>query len=454
MIFRKYDIRGIYPKDLNREIAYKITLAFTNLFPQMKKIVIGMDVRKNSPEIRKGVLAGLITQKKKIIDLGITSTPLLYFSICHYQNDGGIMITGSHNLPKWNGLKLQLKNAYPIFQKDLEKIKSKVLFGNGLHPEQYPKSTKEPDCQLLNPSKNYLDYILKKISLKKPLKIIIDSGNGTTGLLPEKIFKKLGCQVKTLYPEPDGNFPNHNPPDPYLKKNLRDLKKEVLKEQADLGFAFDCDGDRIGIIDRKGREIQGNQYLIIFARDALKKKKGIVVCDIRSSEALLEDIKKNNGRPVFAPGHHKAVLDKIIEKKAVFGGETTGHLYFPLEHYLIDDPIFASCKMAEIVSQNEDFTKYLDSLPKYYANREIFIKWPDETKYQTIDKLIEYLKKKKIKFINVEGARILFDQGWAIIRAANTSPYLKIKFEGRTKQALKKIKKETISLIKEIGINL
>jgi len=447
-IFRTYDIRGVYPGDFNLEFVYNLGLAYANLFPQVKKAVVARDVRTSGKEFKKYLIDGLLAGGINVFEIEeIVPVPLLYFSICHYRLDGGIMITASHNPKEWNGFKLHLKDAYPVFRENLDKI-SYLIKNNQLKKAEQPGKIEK-----LKPVDNYINYLTDKIELKRPPKVVLDSGNGSCNYLPEKIFKKLGCGVETLFGEYDDNFPNHMP-DPYLKENLEDLKKEVLNKKADLGFGYDGDGDRIGIIDNQGKIISGDRYLMMLARECLKVKKGSVIFEVRTSQAVLEDVKNNGGWTDFSVCYHAAVLDKIIENKAVFGGETTGHVYFPLDYYLYDDAIFASLKIAQIASRVDNFGQYAASLPHYYPSPEVFIDYPDETKKQAIERFINLLKKRRYNFIDVDGARIIFDSGFALVRFSNTSPMIKIRFEGKTKEDLAKIEKEVVPLMAEADINL
>jgi len=447
-IFRIYDIRGVYPGDFDREFAYNLGLAYANLFPDAKKVVVAKDVRGSGEELKKHLVEGLLDGGINVFEIEeIIPSPTLYFSICHYHLDGGIMITASHSPKEWNGFKLKIADAYPVFRGNLDKI-FQLIENN-----QLKKAERPGNIEKLTPIDDYFNYLVNKIRFKKPLKIIIDSGNGSCNYLPEKIFQKLGCEAETLFGEYDDNFPHHLP-DPYLKENLEDLKKRVLDKKADLGFAYDGDGDRIGIVDKQGRIISGDQYLMILAREVLKIKKGPVIFEVRTSQAVLEDVKNNGGWTDFSVCYHTAVLDKIIENKAVFGGENTGHVFFPLDYYLYDDAIFTSLKIAQIASEVDNFSQYLDSLPHYYASPDVFIDYPDETKKQAVERFINLLRERNYSFIDVDGSRIIFDNGWALVRFSNTSPMIKIRFEGRTKEDLIKIEKEVISLMEEADIKL
>ena len=445
-IFRTYDIRGIYPQQLNEKIAFQIALSFVKVYPQVKKIVVAYDARLHSLPLAKAVIEALINQGREVIDIGLAPDPLFSFTLFHYKFDGGIMVTASHLPPEYNGLILNVKGK-GVTKENLEKIKQEVM--KGVSPEK----TKKGKLVSLNPEKDYILYVSKKIRLKKPLKIIFDSGNGAMNYLPEKVFKKIGCKVKTIFGEPDGNFPNHLP-DPYLEENLKDLKEQVLKEGFDVGFAFDGDGDRVALVDRKGRRVLEDYCLLLLAKHVLKQKRGPVVHGVRVSEIFLKEMKKMGVKTYFSVCHHNAIIEKIEKVRAVFGGEITSHYFFPRDYYLTDDALFSSLKLAEVVSQFEDFADYVDTLPKIFVSPEIFIKTSDEEKFLIIEKLKNYLRKEKIDFIDVDGARIQFKNGWALARASNTSPYIKIRFEGKTKKDLIAIKKRALKIFQKGGLRI
>lgn len=450
-IFRAYDIRGIYPTELNEKVAKLIALAYVNLYPYAQKIVIAHDPRLSSPPLAKTIIDTLTQTGKEVINIGIAPDPLFYFSIFHYQFDGGIMVSGSHNPKEYNGLTLHIRKpgeavSKDVIGEDLERIK-KIVIGE----EKLNFLQKLGKITSFDPSEDYINYLTKRISLKKPLKIIIDSGNGACGFLPEKVFKRFGCQVQTLYGEFDGNFPHHLP-DPYLKENRKDITEKVQALRVDLGFAYDSDGDRVAPIDNLGRLVDGDSCLLLLARKILKKKKGPIVHCMRVSKAFLDEMKKQNVKTYFSISHHSAIIDKIIETQAIFGGEITFHFLFPQDYYLCDDAIFASLKIAEIASEHENLAGYIDRLPKYFASPEVFINSTDEEKFKIIERLQIYLRNNNYDFIDVDGARINFLHGWALIRASNTTPIIKCRFEGETKEDLIEIQKKALAIFKKVGI--
>ena len=447
-IYRAFDIRGIYPEDLNYETAYKTALAYHKVLPAIKTVVVGQDVRASSDEVKKGFIDGLVKSGKKVIDVGQVPVPVVLFANTHYKYDGGVMITGSHNPAKYTGIKIHKADAYPVYGDELAKIRDCVV-NNDLPVEVPGGSVEEKD--VIN---DYIRHTAKNIKLKRPLKIIIDSGNGVTGYLPEKIFKQLGCEVKTLYGDFDSSFPHHLP-DPYEEENMQDLIKEVIKEKADIGIGYDGDGDRIGVIDRTGRMTTGDENLLMLAREVLERHKGTVVCETRTSMAFLEEMKVKSVDVVFSIGFHTDVLNNILANEdAVFGGETTGHIYFPKDNYLYDDAIFASLKMAKIASEQEDFSAYIASLPKYAKSPEIFIKSEDSAKQQLVDNFVNLVKEKGWEFIDVDGARVIFPEAWAAVRISNTTPLIKAIFEGKTREDLREITEKILPLMAEAGIKM
>lgn len=433
-MFRAYDVRGIYPDDLNYETSYKAALAYHKLLPDIKTVVIGQDVRESSDEVKKGFVDGLVDMGKEVLDVGRVPVSVVLFAGCHYKLDGSIMITGSHNPKQYTGIKIHRENAYPVYGDDLAKMRDWVV------SDDLPKKVKGGSVAERKIDDDYIEHTTKNIKLARSLNIVIDSGNGVTAYWPEKIFKKIGCQVKTIYGEFDSNFPNHLP-DPYEVENMQDLIKEVKSEGADLGIGYDGDGDRTGFIDEKGRMATGDEVLLILARQALKKyKKGSVVCEMRTSNAFLEEMATKGVEVHYSVGFHTAILNQILaHDDAIFGGETTGHIYFPKDNYNYDDAIFASLKLAEIVSEHKSFAEYVASLPRYALTPEIFIDTDDAIKQSKVEKFVKVVKSKGLEFSDVDGARVKFPNGWGLVRMSNTTPFIKTKFEGKTKKDLAEI---------------
>ncbi|MBT3356492.1 phosphomannomutase/phosphoglucomutase [bacterium] len=446
--FKAYDIRGLYPEDVNEEVAYKTGLAYANFLKDAKKIVVGVDFRHSSPALKEALIEGLTDGGKDVVDIGEVPTPILYFGIAHYKYDGGIEITASHNAGEYNGIKLQKEKALPIYgENGIYDIRDAVL-SNDLH-----KAKEKGSVETKEIVGEYMDYLVSKIQLKRSLKIVIDCGNGACGFIPEKIFKKLGCEVETIFGEPDGDFPNHIA-DPYREENMQDLKKKVLESGADIGIAFDGDGDRVGLIDKRGRIISGEHQLMLLYRRVLKEVKGKIVMEVRTSKVALGDIEKHGGEPVMAVAGHAYVLDSVFKEKAVFGGETTGHIYFPKHYYDYDDGIFTALKLAEVVAENEDFEKCIDELPVAFASKEYFVDCPDEEKAGRMGSLADYLRENEYDFLDIDGVRINFPNGWALARPSNTTPHIKCRMEGDTLEDLKDIEAKARELFGKFDINI
>lgn len=450
-IFRAYDIRGVYPDELDEKSAYLIAKAHSRLFKQQNKIAVGSDFRISSPSIKKAIINGLTEEGKKIYDITDGPTPVFRYALVKNNLDGGIMITASHNPKEYNGLKIMNENGYDYTGE------------TGIYElYEIAKETNNNICGTTSTADNsikiditneYIKNLTDIIKLAKPLKIILDSGNGACGEIPEKIFRNLGCEVITLFKEQDGNFPNHIA-DPHNEENLKFLREKVLSEKANLGIAYDGDGDRIGVIDNLGKIISGYHILMMLARQALNIKKGNIVFETRAVSALIEDAKSYGGKVFISKAGHSYVLEKIIKQNAVFGGELTGHIYFPYCYYNFDDGILAGLKIAEIASEHNKFSDYIDSLPKIFVSREFAIEIPDEIKFQKIEEIKNYLKNNGHEINDLDGIKINFPNGSALARASNTAPQIKIIYEGKTEEDKVKIGEEAKEILGKFGINI
>lgn len=451
-IFRSYDIRGIYPEELNENAVYYTTKAFCQLYPHIKKTALARDPRPSSPLLASAATKAFLEAGVEVVDLSIAPDPLWYFSIFHYGYDGGLMISGSHNPSHYNGLtyhgrKNPEEASEELMGESLQDLKRLAQKLSAL------SETGVPTGKITNfdPSDEYINYVASKIKLTRPLKIILDTGNGACGYLPEHLFKKLGCDAQTIYGEFDGTFPHHLP-DPYVEKNRKDLEKKVLETGADVGFAYDTDGDRVAIIDNRGRSVNGDDTLLILARDAVSRKIGPVVHCMRASKAFLDDMKRLGATTQFSVSHHNAIRENVKKFNAVFGGEITFHYAFPLDYYLVDDAVFASVELAKVAANQKDFSAYVDTLPHYYTSPELNVGSSDDVKFGIIERLQKYLRDNNYNFIDIDGARINFEHGWALARASNTAPIIKCKFEGDSPKTLKEIEEKSLEIFKEAGI--
>lgn len=433
-IFRAYDIRGIYGKELNDEIAEGIAKAFVNLL-NAKKAVVAMDVRLSSPKLKKAVIKGLTSQSCDVIDIGLVPIPLFYYFIVKYKLKAGIYITGSHDPVNYNGLKLCGERAIDLtYDQDMKKIEK-------MYKKKYSEKKKgkviKKDISL-----EYEKQILKKIKIKNKFKIVVDCGNGCWSKLAPKIFKKMGFNVVKLFCKYDGKFPNRNP-EPN-EKTLKQLKKVVKKVKADLGIAFDADGDRAVFIDEKGRYVHPDFILLLFTRKLLKKN-DVLIADIRCTKELENEAKKYKWKLVWNRVGRSFIKQKMIKLKAKLGGEYSGHYYFKENNYF-DDGLFASLMLLKILEKEKRPLSYLiNELPKY-PSLDFRFKCKDEKKFKVVERLKKMFK--GYKLILIDGVGVKFKNGFALVRASNTEPKIELRCEAKNNLELLKIKNELMKRLK------
>ncbi len=433
-IYREYDIRGMVDRDLTPDIVRRLGQGFGTYMANQGhfKLVVGRDGRLSSKTFREALIQGLISTGCDVVDLGLCPTPVYYFSIFHLDKDGGMMITGSHNPPEFNGFKVSVGKS-TIFGEEIQNLgrlieRGKFITGKG----------NLSDIEIIRP---YQDYIKKNIRLEKKMKVVIDAGNGTAGVVAGPILRDLGCEVEELYCEVDGRFPNHFP-DPTIPANLKDLIDRVKKLRADVGIGYDGDADRIGVVDDRGNIIWGDQLMILFAREILKYKKGATfVAEVKCSQNLFIDIEKHGGKAIMWKTGHSLIKEKMKEEKAVLGGEMSGHIFFADRYFGYDDAIYASCRLIELLSKTDKkLSQLLEDVPKTFITPEIRIDCPDEIKFKVVEKVKEDLRK-DYTIIDIDGVRVKFNDGWGLVRASNTQPALILRFEALTEKRLKEIKK-------------
>ncbi len=450
-IFKAYDIRGIYPKEINEKVAFLVGRAFGNFLKicskkRKIKIAIGRDNRISSLNLAKKLKESLLTHDQiEIFDLGLCTTPMMYFSVSHFNLDGGIEITASHNPPEYNGFKMVKENSFPIGEKSgLRKIKSFVF------KEKEKKFAKKGKIKRKNIIKDYLDFNLKDFNFKKfsPLKVVIDTANAVPGILIEKLSKLLPLKIYHLFPKLDGNFPNHNP-DPLIKENLKFLREKVKKEKADLGVAFDGDGDRIVFVDEKGEIISGDLILALISKVILSKNPNQkILYDIRSSNIVRETILENKGIPIVSRIGHSFIKEKMRKENAIFGGELSGH-YYSRDHYFCEAPFFVFFKILEILSETKKSLSHLiKPFKKYFHSGEINFRV--KNKKEIMEKLKE--KYKRGKLTQIDGIRIDFKDWWFLLRPSNTEPVLRLVIEAKKENILKEKEKEIKNLIFSINV--
>ncbi len=445
-IFREYDIRGVVGKDLTEDIIEKIGSAYGTFIQKTagKDIVVGRDVRLSSESFSKALIRGISQTGCDVLDVGVVPTPVLYFSIIHYKKSGGVMITGSHNPIEYNGLKLcaGISSIYGQQIQELRKIieDGKLAKGSG-------------EVRADNPVPSYVPEIVRRIEVQKPLKVVIDAGNGTTGNIAPGLFRKLGCKVSELYCEPDGRFPNHLP-DPTIPEFMTDLINRVREEEADVGIGLDGDGDRIGAIDDEGNIVWGDKLLALFAREILEGGKKKIIFDVKCSQGLIEDISSHGGIPIMWKTGHSLIKKKMKEEGAPLAGEMSGHMFFADDYYGYDDAIYAGARLLQLLSRSEKTLSQLTSeIPSFVATPEMRLACSDETKFHLVEEVKTYFKK-TYETIDVDGVRILFPDGWGLVRASNTQPIIVARFEAKTEEQLSQIKNTVMEKLQQLGVEL
>ena len=434
LIFREYDIRGIVDRDLTLEVVKSLGRGFGThmVLLGMKNLVIGRDGRLSSKAFGEALIDGLISTGCDVVDIGLCPTPVFYFSLFHLDKEGGMMVTGSHNPPEFNGFKVAVGKS-TIFGQEIQKLRGLVQQGEFV-AGRGSLSTQEVISA-------YRKHIMNNVSLKKGLRVVIDAGNGTAGAVAGPLLKDLGCEVEELYCEVDGHFPNHFP-DPTLPENLKDLINHVKIAQADVGIGYDGDGDRIGVVDDQGHIIWGDQLMILFAREILNERRGATfVAEVKCSQNLYDDIGRHGGKAIMWKTGHSLIKEKMKREKAVLGGEMSGHIFFSDRYFGYDDAIYASCRLLELLSNTEKrLSELLSDLPKTKITPEIRVDCPDEIKFAVVERVKGDLKK-NYPIIDVDGVRVNFDGGWGLVRASNTQPVLVLRFEAVTEKRLQEIRK-------------
>jgi phosphomannomutase/phosphoglucomutase len=394
--------------------------------------VVGRDGRLSSKAFEEALIEGLISTGCDIVNIGLCPTPVYYFSIFHLDKDGGMMVTGSHNPAEFNGFKVSAGKS-TIFGEEIQNLrrlieKGEFVAGKGTLSKK----------EIIRPYQNYIE---KNIHIQKKMRVVIDAGNGTAGVVAGSLLRNLGCEVEELYCEVDGRFPNHFP-DPTIPANLKDLINRVKKIEAEVGIGYDGDADRIGVVDDQGNVIWGDQLMILFSREILKYEKGAsFVAEVKCSQILFDDIEKHGGKAIMWRTGHSLIKEKMREEKAALGGEMSGHIFFADRYFGYDDAIYASCRLIELLSKTEKkLSQLLSDVPKTFITPEIRVDCPDEIKFKVVETVRETLKK-DYPVIDVDGVRVRFEDGWGLVRASNTQPALVLRFEALTEKRLAIIKK-------------
>ena len=432
-IFRAYDVRGKVGLDITPEVFEQVGRAYGTLIRRNggRSIALGMDNRLSSPALKEGFARGCLGTGLDVVDIGVNHTPLLYFATAHWGLDGGATVTGSHNPVSDNGVKMVHPGATPLTEDEIQWLLEAIRrqdFAQGAGR----RTTRDP-------REDYFGAIAAHVKLARPLRVAVDAGNGIAGSFAPELLRRLGCEVIELYCESDGSFPNHLP-DPEMEENMRDLVARVLETRADVGIAYDGDADRMGVVDERGRRHEADLILALLARDLLTRHPGAeIVFDVKSSQILLDDIRKHGGRPVMWKTGHSHLKRKMREDKILLGGEVSGHMFFGENWYGVDDGILASCKFLELCSRSpQPVSSHFDTLPHLFSTPELKAPCADERKFEVVAELAREFKG-RYETIDIDGVRILFPEGWGLVRASNTNPYLTLRFEARTERGLREM---------------
>ena len=445
-IFRANDIRGIAYEDLNEDVVVGLGKALGSLTLKSggNEFLVGRDGRNSSPDMFKWLTRGIIQSGCNVINIGIVPSPVLYFATHKLDCSNGVIITGSHNPSEYNGFKIII-NGKSLLSNEIQFIKTiieKELFEKGLGSIR--------DISILE---EYQQNIINDISLKRPLKIAIDCGNGAGSVHAKDTFEKLGCKVHDLYCELDGDFPNHHP-DPSRPENLKDLIDLVVGSNLDIGLAFDGDADRLGVISPSGEIIYPDMQMIIFSETILNSSPNSkIVFDVKCSNLLSESITKKNGIPIMCKTGHTFIKEAIRNESALLGGEMSGHIFFNDRWPGFDDGIYAAARLLEIISERKESNYLFDKLPRLCSTPEINLYSSDDEKFKIVESFKKTYNFPDANLIDIDGVRLEFPDGWGLLRASNTSPVLVLRFEANSEEALDHIKNKFKQVLEEIEYN-
>ena len=449
-IFRENDIRGTYPEELNESVIKEIAKGIAKKCFQedITSIVVARDGRLSGESLLTTFCIAIAQYGIDVNNIGLATSPMLYFAAKKENSKSGIMITGSHNPKNYNGIKMVINDNSVSGSEILSLIKNDETLNDSSVGQITYSDIKEI----------YISEILKNIDTDiSELRVVIDCGNGAAGFVAPELFKRMGCDVIELYSEVDGNFPNHHP-DPGKLENLEDIISKVKDKNADIGFAFDGDGDRVGLITNAGDMIFPDKQMMLFSEDILNKKKGSIVFDVKCSNHLSNLISKNGGTPIMAPTGHFHIKKAIKKNSALLGGEMSGHIFFNDKWYGFDDGPYAAARAAEILAKsNKSISEIFSDFPESFSTPELNITVTDENKFEIIDRFMANSNIDGDKIL-IDGLRVNFDDGWGLLRASNTTPKLVLRFEGDTEESMNRIQNEFIAelsrICPEIDINL
>jgi phosphomannomutase len=444
-IFKAYDIRGVVPSTLDEEVARALGLAFGAAAQAEgeKTVAVGRDGRLSGPSLSAALISGLTQAGVDVIDIGQVTTPMLYFAASTLCSSG-VQVTGSHNPKDYNGFKMVLAGR-AIFGEEIQALRRRMEEAGA------PPAGRTGTIRNVNLLAPYRDRIVQDAKLSRPMKIVVDCGNGVAGASAPGIFRAMGCEVIELFSEVDGNFPNHHP-DPSKPENLKDLIAAIHEHKAELGLAFDGDGDRLGIITRSGNNIYPDRQLMLFARDVLTRVPGgTIVFDVKCTQRLAPAIREAGGIPLMYKTGHSLIKAKMKELNSPLGGEMSGHVFFKERWFGFDDGTYAGARMLEILSRTADPSAVLDALPTSFSTPELNVRCAEGEAHTLVEQLVSTATfEPPAQISTIDGVRVDWPDGFGLIRASNTTPVLVLRFEGQTQQALERIEKDMLALLRRV----
>jgi len=442
-MFREYDIRGIAGKDMTEDDVLLIGKGVGTFLKGhgCSELTVGRDCRLSSDLYSEKVIQGLLSTGCDVIDIGVCPTPVLYFSIQHLDQEGGVMVTASHNPGEYNGFKLCM-GLDSIHGEDIRKILG-IINEKSFAQGKGSLST----ADVVTPYKKFVE---NNITISRPIKVGVDAGNGTAGVVAVPILKNLNCEVYDIYCDMDGTFPNHEA-DPTVEKNMQDLITMVKEKELDVGIGYDGDGDRIGVVDEKGELVFGDKLMIIFAREILSRKPGATfISEVKCSKTMYDDIEKHGGRAIMWKTGHSLIKKKMKEEKAELAGEMSGHMFFADRYFGFDDATYASCRLLEILTKTgKKISELLSDVPQTFTTPEIRVECPDDKKFAVVQKVTDFFRE-QYNVIDIDGVRVLFEDGWGLVRASNTQPALVLRFEAVSEDRLSEIRNLIESVLADI----
>lgn len=442
-IFRQYDIRGIAGRDMTESDVVLIGKGIgTYLHKQGNRFVaVGRDGRVTSDVYAERLVEGLMATGCRVVDIGVCPTPVSYFAIRHLETQGSVMVTASHNPPEYNGFKI-CSGVDSVYGEQIQQIRKIIADGDFI--------TGQGSAEAYEILPDYIEYVIDNIDLKKSLRIGVDAGNGTGGLTAGPILKNLDCEVHELYTDLDGTFPNHEA-DPTVAANMADLVALVKEKRLNAGFGFDGDADRLGVVDADGSLIYGDQLMILFSREILTRKPGATfISEVKCSQTMYNDIERHGGNAIMWKTGHSMIKQKMKETEAELAGEMSGHIFFKDRYFGYDDAIYAACRLLEILADTgQTIGELLADVPRTFNTPEIRMDCADHIKFDVVAKVTDHFKGKE-KVIDIDGARVLFDGGWGLVRASNTQPALVLRFEALSQARLDEIRHTIESALNEI----